>query len=117
MKTLILFSLLISAAHAADYNCRVSAFKLEMNTNQNLTDLIIRDAQSGEYFYNGIVNEVIEHDSRTDLMFETRPHSFLKLEFKTSDFKNEADTLFGFAQGWAGAGFLNDSFRCYKKTI
>jgi hypothetical protein len=107
----------MSAAHAANYNCRVSAFKLEMQTNKDLTDLIIRDAQSGEYFYNGIVSEVIDRDGRIDLMFETRSHSFLKLEFKSSDFNNDADTLFGFAQGWAGAGFLNDSLRCYKKTI
>ena len=59
---------------------------------------------------------MIDRNGRTDLMFETKTHSFLKLEFKSSDLKNEADTLFGFAQGWAGAGFVNDSFRCYKRT-
>jgi len=115
MKTIILMSLLfVSTTYAADYKCRVSAFKLEMHTNSDLTDLIIRDAQSGEYFYNGIVSEMIDRDGRIDLMFETRSHTFLKLQFKSSDFKKEADTLYGFAQGWTGGGFLNDSMRCFK---
>jgi len=80
MKSIILMSLLIvSTTYAADYSCRVSAFKLDMHTNNYLTDLTVRDAQSGEYFYSGIVSEMIDRDGKIDLIFETRSYTFFKI--------------------------------------
>jgi len=116
MKSFILASLISFSATAADYTCRADMVKLELTTNADMTSLIVRDARTGEYFYNGIVTELIDRDGRTDLMFETGSHSFLQLQFKTEDFKNETDTLFGFANGWTGAGSVNRSLRCLKKS-
>jgi hypothetical protein len=114
MKTFIWALLLSFSAIAADYNCRAGHVKLELQTNEDLSSLIVKDAVTGEYYYNGIVSEIIQGNGRSELMFETRSHTYLQLQFKTEDLANEADTLFGFARGWTGAGFVDSSLRCSK---
>lgn len=117
MKTLFLTVFMTFSAMAADYNCRVDMVKLELKTNGDLTELIVKDAQTGEFYYNGIVTNIMEGNNRTDLMFETRSHTYLQLQFKTSALEKEEETLFGFARGWTGGGFVDSSLRCSKKTL
>ena len=112
---LLLCSLFISlSALAADYNCRSGMIKLELKTAGDMSSLIIRDIQTGEFYYNGIVSEVIQANNRTELMFETRSHNFLQLQFKASDIQQESYRLYGFARGWFGAGFIDSSIQCMK---
>ena len=114
MKTLLLSTLLSFSAMAADYTCRAGLVKLELKTDESMTSLIVRDVQTGEFYYNGIVSEIIERQGRTDLMFETRSHTFLQLQFKTSALNEEAPKLFGFVRGWHNGGFIDDSIQCQK---
>lgn len=114
MKTFILGLLFSMSTLAADYTCRANWVSLELKTNGNMTMLTVKDVQTGEFYYNGFVHEVIERQGLTDLMFETRQHNFLQLQFKTSDLKNEASKLFGFARGWYGGGFVDNSILCNK---
>jgi|GEM_PF-4124661 len=114
MKTFICAFLFSLSAFAADYNCRTGHVKLELQTNEDLSSLIVKDAVTGEYYYNGIVSEIIQGSGRSELMFETRSHTYLQLQFKTEDLANEAETLFGFARGWTGAGFVDSSLKCSK---
>ena len=89
--------------------------KLELITAGDMSSLIIRDIQTGEFYYNGIVAEVIQANNRTELTFETRSHNFLQLQFKVTDLEQESDRLYGFARGWFGAGFIDNSIHCMKK--
>lgn len=88
--------------------------KMVLTLDGNMTTLMIRDIQSGEYYYNGVVLEIIAANNRTDMMFETKSNNFLQLQFKSSELEQESDRLFGFARGWYGAGFVNDSIQCMK---
>ena len=115
MKTFILLFSLSLSALAADYNCRVDGVKLELRGEGDMISLTVRDAQTGEFYYDGIVSEVLKGNNRTELMFETKSHNYLQLQFKTTDIDQEAETLFGFARGWYGAGFVDSSLRCQKK--
>lgn len=116
MKLLFLASLLSFSAMAADYNCRTGMVKLALKTNGDMSSLVVRDAQTGEFYYNGIVSEVIHGNDRTELMFETRSHNFLQLQFITSELEKESERIFGFARGWYGTGFLDGSIQCFKKA-
>ncbi len=114
-RLLITLSLMLAiGAQAAEYNCRTRMIKLELKTTKDLTTLIIRDVQTGEFYFNGIMNESLNRDGITDMMFETGSHIFLQLKFKTSALNEEAEKLFGFARGWYGAGFVDDSIQCMK---
>ncbi len=114
MKLFICALLISLNALAADYNCRAGHVKLELQSNGDMSTLIVKDAVTGEYYYNGIVSEIIQGNGRSELMFETRSHTYLQLQFKTEDLDNSGDTLFGFARGWTGAGFVDSSLRCSK---
>lgn len=115
MKLLFLASLISFSAVAADYNCRAGMVKLELKTDGDMSRLVVKDAQTGEFHYNGIVSEIIQGNGRTELMFETRSHTYLQLQFKSSELEREADKLFGFARGWTGYGFVDQSIQCIKK--
>ena len=115
MKLLLCYLFISLSALAADYNCRSGMIKLELKTAGDMSSLIIRDIQTGEFYYNGIVSEVIQANNRTELMFETRSHNFLQLQFKAPDIGQESDRLYGFARGWFGAGFIDNSIHCIKK--
>ncbi len=117
MKTLLLASLLSSSAFGAEYTCRAGMVKLDLTLDEMMTTLTVRDAQMGDFYYNGVVSDVIDRNGRTDLMFETHSHKFLQLQFKSSAIKAEDETLFGFIRGWHGAGFIDDTLKCLKKTI
>ncbi len=80
-----------------------------------MSAIVIKDAQTGEYVYNGIVTDILNQNGRTDFMFETRSNNFLQLQFKTADLDAERATLLGFARGWYGAGFVDSSLKCLKK--
>lgn len=117
MKFFIFILLISQGLSAAEYYCQGNRpLRITLNTSGPMTDLIIKDAQSGEYYYNGIVTDIISRNGLTDLMFETRSNSFLQLQFKSSDLEKETDTLFGFSRGWYGAGFIDSSLKCLKKN-
>lgn len=105
--------LLSFSSLAAEYTCRSGHVKLELTIDGAMSSLIVKDVQTGEFFYNGMVKEVIERHGRTDLMFETRSHNYLQLQFKSSDLNDEAPKLYGFGRGWHGGGFIDDSIRCF----
>jgi hypothetical protein len=117
MKIILLTMMLSSTTFAANYNCRASMVKMELNTNSDMTSLIIKDFQTGEFYYNGIVSESVNRDGRTDLIFETKTNTFLQFQFKTSDLETENERMFGFVRGWFGAGFIDQSLQCIKKII
>jgi hypothetical protein len=110
-----LLSLSSLSAMATTYNCVARMNKLELKRDKEFTTLIIRDFQSGEYYYNGIVKEIIERDGRTDLIFETNRYSMLQLQFKTEALVREEQKLFGFVRGHHPGGFLDQSLVCVKK--
>lgn len=99
---------------AADYTCRAAWVKLELRYEQEMSTLLIKDIQSGEFHYNGVVSEIITRDGISDLIFHTGPHALLQLQFKSADLKQEKDKLFGLVRGSYGAGFLDQSFQCFK---
>lgn len=118
MKTLILASLILFplVSQASEYTCHVGFIKFELKTNSDMTTLTIKDTQSGEFHYSGVVKEIIKDARLTDIMFETQPHSFMQLRFKTSELENESAKLFGLARGFTGRSFVDDSIQCAKNT-
>ncbi len=88
--------------------------KMVLTPEGDMTTLLVSDLQTGEYYYNGVVSEIIKSNNRTDMMFETKSSNFLQLQFKSSELEQESDRLFGFARGWYGAGFVDDSIQCMK---
>jgi hypothetical protein len=119
MKTLLLALVTFSSlsAFASTYNCVARMNKLELKLDKEFTTLIIRDFQSGEYYYNGIVKDIIDRDGRTDLMFETDTYSVIQLQFKSEALLREDEKLFGFVRGHHRGGFLDQSLVCIKKEI
>lgn len=117
MKTLFILILLSSPIFASTYKCQTRWLQLDLDSKQEMTNLTVRDFHTGEYYYTGFVSEIIDRDGLTDLMFETRPHTFLKLQFKTDALTSGSDKLYGFIQGWTGGGFEDGSLLCYKKSI
>ena len=112
---IILASLFISlSAFSSEYTCRTGMVKMVLNPDAYMTMLLVSDLQTHEYYYNGVVSEIIKSNNRTDMMFETKSNNFLQLQFKTSELEQESDRLFGFARGWYGAGFVDDSIQCMK---
>jgi hypothetical protein len=120
MKTIFAFALLVStltAFAATDYVCSVRTVKLELKSDSDSSTLIIRDAQTNEFLYNGIVSEIIKSHGESDLMFETQRGSFLQLRFKTDALEANNETLFGLVRGWTGHQFLDSSLKCHKKEV
>lgn len=114
MKALLLTTLFSFSAMAADYTCRAGFVKLELKTDEVMTSLTVRDVQTGEFYYNGIVSDIRDWQGRTDLMFETASHKYLQLQFKTAAYIAEEPKLFGFVRGWHNGGFIDDSIQCQK---
>lgn len=96
------------------YYCRAGQVRLEFKPHPEFSSLIIRDARSGEFYYDGIVSETMDENNRVKLRFETRSRDFLELQFKSSELALGAETIFGFVRGWSGLGFLNQSIHCAK---
>lgn len=114
MKLTLCALLLSFSAFASEYTCRTGMIKLVLKPDGDMTTLLVQDLQSHEYYYNGVVADIFETNNRTDMMFETKSNAFLQLQFKSSELDQEADRLFGFAHGWYGAGFVDDSIQCMK---
>ncbi len=89
--------------------------KLELKTDGDMTSLLVKDAQTGQYYYDGIVSEINQSADLTEYKFETRSDTFLELQFKRSEIEQESNNLFGFARGWYGAGRVDTSIQCMKK--
>lgn len=116
MKTLILLSLLsFNSIAATTYNCVARMNKLELRLDAEFTTLTIRDFQTGEFYYDGVMKEMIDRDGRTDLIFETDSYSLLQLQFKTSALSSLEPKIFGFVRGHHRGGFLDQSISCMKK--
>lgn len=103
------------SSFATTYNCVARMNKLQLKLNEDFTTLTIRDFQTGEFYYDGIVKEIIDRDGRTDLIFETDSYSLIQFQFLTEAFKREDEVLFGFVKGHHRGGFLDQSLRCIKK--
>jgi hypothetical protein len=115
MKHALLALILSFSALADDYHCPVGLVKLELSLN-DLNSLIIQDAQTREFIYHGIASDSQEYGNTTDLMFETRPHSYLQLRFKSRDLQERPVRLMGLVRGFTGRGFLDQSLTCVKKV-
>jgi hypothetical protein len=113
----LLFPFFISLSlHAADYDCQANRpLRISLKSDQYMSAIVIKDAQTGEYVYDGIVTDILNQNGRTYFMFETRSNNFLQLQFKTADLDAESATLLGFVRGWYGAGFVDSSLKCLKK--
>ncbi len=117
MKTFIFTLLILSSfsSFATTYNCVARMNKLQLKLNEDFTTLTIRDFQTGEFYYDGIVKEIITRDGRTDMMFETDSYSLIQLQFNSQALANEDEKLFGFVRGHHRGGFLDQSLACIKK--
>lgn len=99
---------------ATTYNCVVRMSKLQLKLNEEFTTLTIRDFQTGEFYYDGVIKETIEQDGRTELIFEADSHSLIQFQFLTEALKREDNVLFGFVRGHHLGGFFDQSLRCIK---
>jgi hypothetical protein len=117
MKKFLLTLFISSSALAAEYNCYARTIKMSLDLKGDMSQLTVRDAQTGEFYYNGIIEEVIRQEELTELIFDTHSNNDLKFQFKTSSLENQNERLFGFVRGWYGAGFIDQSIQCLKKTI
>ena len=117
MKLILILTVFLSlSAQATVYNCRAGHVKLDLNVDPTFTTLTIRDAQLGNFYYDGVASDVNDSNNRLRLRFETRSRDYLELEFKSSAVAEEDETIFGFIRGWSGAGFLNETMKCFKST-
>jgi hypothetical protein len=119
MKFMFILFFILDAAHAlaGQYNCRLRSFKLHLKLDGDFTTLMVKDLQSREIYYDGIVHEIVQGPELTNLIFQTDFSKTLKLEFKNSALENKETRLFGFADGWYGrGGVLNQSIQCMKIT-
>lgn len=114
MKTLLLASLLSFSAFGAEYKCRAGMVKLDLNIDGMMTMLTMQDAQLGNFYYNGMANDVIDRNGRTDMIFEVSSHKYLQLQFKSEAIETGDETLYGFIKGWHGGGFIDTTLRCQK---
>ena len=113
-----LFTLFISSsALAAEYNCYARTIKMSLDLKGDMSQLTVRDVLTGEFYYNGIIDEVIKREELTELIFDTHSNNDLEFEFKTISLENQNERLFGFVRGWYGAGFIDQSIQCLKKSI
>ena len=114
MKTALLLGLLSISALADEYLCPVRLLKMELSLNE-MTTLTVQDTQTNEFIYNGVASEVMTSGNTTDLMFETQPHNYLQLRFKSSDLNDRPEKIMGLVRGFSGRGFLDQSMTCVKK--
>jgi hypothetical protein len=118
MKYFVLFLLFSMNAMAAEYLCRTQMINMRLNTDADFTTLEISHIQSGEYYYEGVVDEIQQQNGITTLVFKTGPQSILNLEFQSSEIESENEKLFGFVHGKFSGGLINNSsLKCLKQTI
>jgi hypothetical protein len=103
---------------AANYICRTQMIDMRLSTDVDLTTLEISHIQTGEYYYEGVVDEILHQNGISTLVFKTGPQSILNLEFQSSELERENDKLFGFVNGKFSGGLINNSaLKCLKQTI
>jgi hypothetical protein len=116
MKKLLLTLFISSSSFAAEYNCYARTIKMSLDLKGDMSQLTVKDVQTGEFYYNGIIEEVIRREEITELIFDTHSNKDLEFQFKTSSLDNQNERLFGFVRGWYGAGFIDQSLQCLKKS-
>jgi len=103
---------------AANYICRTQMINMRLSTDADLITLEINHIQTGEYYYEGVVDDIQHQNGITTLTFKTGPQSVLNLEFQSSELESENDKLFGFVNGKFSGGLIsNSSLKCLKQTI
>lgn len=91
---------------------------MQLRVDADYTTLEISHVQTGEYYYEGVVDEIQQQNGMTTLVFKTGPQSLLNLEFQSSEFENQNEKLFGFINGKFSGGLINNSsLKCLKQTI
>lgn len=115
MKYLIPLILFCSEVSAAEYLCRTPLLKIDFISDQEMSEVMIRDAQINEMIYLGFVDELTKDNFSTNFIFKTSSNQTLQLMFKSEDIEANSNTLYGFIKGFTGRGFADQSIKCLKK--
>jgi len=112
MKKFILLSLACFSfsSFAQDYSCYVSTFKLSFKADDMMSELVVRDRQTGEFIYSGFVDTVQNFGNQTQYHFGK-----FRMTFKAKDMENAPERFSGFADGTFGRGFYNTTLPCIKQ--
>jgi hypothetical protein len=115
MYTFIALFIFSLSSFASDYLCRTPLLSIELFYNSQDAEILITDLQSHETIYFGSADYIRRDNNLTDFIFPTSSNQDLQITFKTVSLESGGDKIFGFINGYAGRGFLNQSLKCFKK--